>query len=125
MLIWPTGAMARLTANQRGYTWAWHKARDRFLLEHPVCKMCKDVGRVAKATVVDHVIPHNGDKDLFWDDGNWQALCATCHSRHKQRIEKGVVQQVGDDGWPLGNRSPRVRVPRVRRVQYVGRSVCW
>jgi 5-methylcytosine-specific restriction protein A len=73
--------------------------------------MCKDVGRVAKATVVDHVVPHNGDQGLFWDDGNWQALCATCHSMHKRRIETGVQQQVGEDGWPLDN-APRVRVPR-------------
>jgi 5-methylcytosine-specific restriction protein A len=31
--------------------------------------------------VVDHVIPHKGDRALFWDEANnWQALCARCHA---------------------------------------------
>jgi 5-methylcytosine-specific restriction protein A len=25
--------------------------------------------------VVDHIRPHMGDPALFWDEGNWQALC--------------------------------------------------
>jgi len=33
------------------------------------------------ATVVDHVTPHKGDKVLFWDRLNWQALCKRCHDR--------------------------------------------
>ena len=35
----------------------------------------------APATDVDHIIPHRGDKKLFWDSGNWQSLCHECHSR--------------------------------------------
>jgi 5-methylcytosine-specific restriction protein A len=34
---------------------------------------------VVAAVVVDHIIPHKGDKALFWDSGNWQALCKRCH----------------------------------------------
>lgn len=33
------------------------------------------------ASVVDHVIPHRGDKALFWDSDNWQPLCKPCHDR--------------------------------------------
>jgi len=42
----------------------------------------------APATVVDHRIPHRGDKRLFWDRNNWEPLCASCHSGHKQAREK-------------------------------------
>jgi 5-methylcytosine-specific restriction endonuclease McrA len=38
--------------------------------------------------VVDHIQPHRGDQRLFWDRRNWQPLCRTCHSGHKQSIEK-------------------------------------
>jgi 5-methylcytosine-specific restriction protein A len=34
-----------------------------------------------QATVVDHIKPHQGDPELFWDSENLQALCAPCHSR--------------------------------------------
>jgi 5-methylcytosine-specific restriction protein A len=39
------------------------------------------------ATVVDHTTPHRGDMTLFWDERNWQGLCATHHSKDKQREE--------------------------------------
>jgi hypothetical protein len=38
--------------------------------------------------VADHVVPHRGDPDLFWQ-GALQSLCATCHSLRKQSQEKG------------------------------------
>ena len=28
---------------------------------------------------LDHIIPHRGDRRLFWDRNNWQALCKSCH----------------------------------------------
>lgn len=33
----------------------------------------------AAASVVDHIIPHKGNDDLFWDMSNHQALCKKCH----------------------------------------------
>lgn len=44
---------------------------------------CKHSGcpKLKKATVVDHIKPHRGDKILFWDESNWQALCKQCHDR--------------------------------------------
>jgi len=32
-------------------------------------------GIIKPATDVDHVIPHRGNRSLFWDEENWQALC--------------------------------------------------
>lgn len=75
------------TSSQRGYGYKWQKAREQFLREHPLCLMCQAQGRVEAATVVDHITPHRGDQSLFWRRSNWQPLCATHHSRDKQREE--------------------------------------
>lgn len=75
------------TSAQRGYDYKWQKARKRYLQAHPLCVYCERDGMVTAATVVDHKIPHRGDMTLFWDESNWQSLCATHHSRDKQREE--------------------------------------
>lgn len=73
------------TSTQRGYGYKWQKAREGFLRSHPLCVMCEAEGRVAAATVVDHRIPHRGDQALFWDKGNWQALCKPHHDSDAQK----------------------------------------
>jgi len=75
--------MSRLQYNNR----RWIRERKLFLQDHPLCRMCMDHGKVTPATVVDHVIPHRGDDDRFWEKSNWQALCKHCHDSHKQRLE--------------------------------------
>lgn len=75
----------RPTAAQRGYNGEWRKARADYLAKHPTCAMCS-----APATVVDHITPHRGDAALFWAKTNWQALCTSCHNRHKQRQERST-----------------------------------
>ena len=65
----------------RGYDSRWRKARSRFLKIHPLCERCRKQEKLVKATVVDHIMPHHGDKKLFWDESNWQALCESCHDR--------------------------------------------
>ena len=64
------------SAAARGYDRQWRKERAAFLARHPRC-----VGCGGAATVVDHIVPHRGDRQLFYDHGNWQALCASCHGR--------------------------------------------
>lgn len=68
------------SANVRGYGRAWQRARKRYLEAHPLCAECEREGRYTKATVVDHIKPHRGDSRLFWDTGNWQALCEHHHN---------------------------------------------
>lgn len=74
-------------STSRGYGYKWQQARKRHLASHPLCVMCQAAGRVEAATVVDHITPHRGDMTLFWNESNWQSLCATHHSRDKQREE--------------------------------------
>ncbi|MDQ0421107.1 5-methylcytosine-specific restriction endonuclease McrA [Peteryoungia aggregata LMG 23059] len=78
----------RPNAGQRGYNHEWRKARADYLLAHPFCRECAKHQVYTPATVVDHVIPHRGDKRLFWHRANWQPLCAPCHNSVKQRQER-------------------------------------
>lgn len=64
---------------------AWRSASKGFLRKHPLCADCQDLGLVVPATEVDHIIPHRGDRGLFWQRRNWQSLCKPCHSRKTAR----------------------------------------
>ncbi|WP_370001240.1 HNH endonuclease [Paenibacillus sp. RC84] len=70
----------RGTAASRGYGYKWRQSRLQYLQQHPLCVHCREKGKLESATVVDHIVPHKGDMVLFWDQRNWQPLCATCHS---------------------------------------------
>jgi 5-methylcytosine-specific restriction protein A len=74
-------------AHDRGYDHEWRRARKAFLAAHPLCAECEREGKVTAATVVDHVIPHRGDMVLFWQETNWESLCATHHNRKTRRGE--------------------------------------
>ncbi len=67
------------SAYRRGYNRKWQKASKVFLNTYPLCVKCKAEGRLVKATVVDHIKPHKGNQELFWDKSNWQPLCKHCH----------------------------------------------
>lgn len=70
-----------LTTAQRGYGGKWQRYRLKFLERNALCVACQAQGKVTEATVVDHIVDHRGDQTLFWDsEGNWQPLCAPCHS---------------------------------------------
>lgn len=98
----------RESASARGYNRRWQKARATYLARNPFCMHClcnagieatdlegvieacltKGV-TIPKASEVDHIIPHKGDQDLFWDSDNWQGLCKPCHSRKTAREDGG------------------------------------
>jgi 5-methylcytosine-specific restriction protein A len=70
----------RSNSAERGYGHRWRVTRKGYLQKHPLCVACEKKGRVEPATDLDHIIPHRGDMELFWDRSNWQGLCETCHS---------------------------------------------
>lgn len=76
----------RGNANERGYTYRWQQYRKRFLEQFPYCEA---IGCRELATVVDHIVPHKGDMDLFWEEGNHQPLCNNCHNRKSAREDGG------------------------------------
>lgn len=70
-----------LAPNNRRFQWM----RAAFLQRHPMCNLC----HTAAASVLDHITPHRGIARLFWDQSNWQSLCATCHGRKTARESWG------------------------------------
>jgi len=77
---WSRFRQERPSSAKRGYGRTWQKERRGFLLTHPRCAGCG-----AKATLVDHIVPHRGNPALFWDRTNWQPLCFDCHARKSAR----------------------------------------
>lgn len=81
------GERWRGTAAERGYDSHWQRTSAGFRRKHPLCVCCEANGRVTATALVDHIIPHKGDKQLFWDRANWQALCWPCHRTIKALLE--------------------------------------
>jgi len=84
----------RESSSKRGYDSKWSKARQGYINNHPFCVSCSSKGLVVKANVVDHVIPHKGDKGLFWDRDNWQSLCYSCHNRKTATEDGGFGHKI-------------------------------
>ena len=104
----------RPTAQDRGYTYRWSRLSKAYLQRYPLCGMrpeeayegwrgeCYEQGRVTPATCTDHIVPHKGDKRLFWDGANWQAICAHCHDSIKAQLERsGTMKGCDAQGVPL------------------------
>ena len=105
----------RPSARQRGYDTAWQKESRAFLGRNPTCKMC-----CAPSVVVDHIKPHRGNRTLFWDRSNWQALCRRCHSSAKQRMEakgRGDRKFADDEAGPVrgGSRGRDLKSAKIFR----------
>lgn len=79
----------RGSSYERGYNSEWRAYRVWYLQEHPICVECKRAGILEASTVVDHIIPHKGDQELFWRPSNHQALCTSCHSRKTAKEDGG------------------------------------
>lgn len=62
------------------HTPEWRRARDAYLRANYACVAC---GKAANT--VDHIKPHRGDPELFWDARNWQPMCFLCHQAKRGR----------------------------------------
>lgn len=86
----------------RLYNHKWRAARRVFLSMHPLCVMCEEEGRTTPATELDHIVKHDGDPVKFWDESNWQGLCAFHHRSVKAQMERsGKVRGAKRDGTPI------------------------
>ena len=104
---------------------AWRRLREHQLRTEPLCRLDKQLGKLVPATVADHVKPHRGDLELFFDAGNLQSLCKTCHDAHKQAQEHnadGLMRGAGHDGRPLDLAHPWHRPAGGRGVSIPGKA---
>src|SRR5262245_11461646 len=84
----------------------WKRLRLYQLRREPLCRYCAARGDVTEATVVDHVVPHRWDKELFWRC-ELQSLCAAHHSGSKQSEEfLGYSKEIGTDGYAIDHNHP-------------------
>lgn len=60
---------------------AWKRLRAAHLQSEPLCRKCRQAGRLTEASIVDHVVPFTSTQDpLALDANNLQSLCTSCHS---------------------------------------------
>jgi 5-methylcytosine-specific restriction endonuclease McrA len=80
---------------------AWRRRSSLTLASQPLCIECLRKGIVEPAVVCDHIEPHHGDANKFWNSKT-QGLCRACHAI-KTNKEQGYKSKVtiGLDGWPI------------------------
>lgn len=61
----------------------WKTYRFRYLHHNPTCYTCG-----APSKVLEHVIPHKGNTDLFWNITNIIPLCTKCHNYVTAKFDK-------------------------------------
>ena len=86
----------------------WREQSAAFLQQYPFCVWCLFSGKINEGVslhalagqrnlIVDHIRPHRGNDQLFWDPDNWQTLCKRpCHDQVKQNSERQ-----GANWWEL------------------------
>jgi 5-methylcytosine-specific restriction enzyme A len=97
-------------ARQKMYTeTSWKTYRRRFLWHNDKCYACG-----VKATVIDHIVPHKGDRKLFEDTRNHMPLCSRCHN---------TVTTLYDRDYKIGETiGPKAQWLQKRRVSFNNES---
>lgn len=87
-------------------TTLWRESiRPAQLAREPLCRLCKERGRIVAATEVDHIVPiSQGGSEIHQD--NLQSLCTDCHSR-KTAADQGKSPKLGCDvnGVPVARKT--------------------
>jgi 5-methylcytosine-specific restriction endonuclease McrA len=100
------GSDQRSAEAQRYRAWykteAWQRIRlAAFVRDHGICHLCHNliIGRYDG----DHVIPHKGDRSLFFNLDNVKPAHPVCHASVKQSEERTgkAKPAIGVDGWPV------------------------
>ena len=84
----------------RAYDHTWRKFATQFARAYPLCVLCICRGRLGddartqgsrRNVVGDHIEPFStaiDPREAMYHPDNLQSLCARCHDRDKQRIER-------------------------------------
>lgn len=78
----------------------WKALRWQVLTESLfTCAMCGKLIDDPSQLVGDHIQPHHGNADLFWDRANVQCVCAPCHNSRKQAMERADKKAAAHPSW--------------------------
>ena len=72
----------------------YRESRLKFLFDNPFCSECEKAGKFTPSLILDHIIPHKGDYNLFWNPNNWGALCKICHDRKTCLFDGGFSNRI-------------------------------
>jgi 5-methylcytosine-specific restriction enzyme A len=82
---------------------------------NPLCVCCLANGIVEPASMVDHVVPHKGNMNVFWNSIDWQSLCDWCHKAIKASVEYSWINgKAGQASLRLNRKHPDWRAPSER-----------
>ncbi len=73
---------------------AWRRLSKSWLAENPLCVMCLANDKIVPAVVTDHIKPHKDNKDLFWDQSNFQSLCKHHHDQKTATRDGGFGRKI-------------------------------
>lgn len=74
----------------------WYQLRWAVLVRDQfTCQICGTIEGDTSKLVGDHIIPHEGDRALFFSERNVRCLCKTCHDTVKQREDKARSRSYG------------------------------
>lgn len=65
----------------------WKDLRNLYLLEHPLCEKCLELGKVSATEEIHHIRKISTGrneaemKEIAYDYGNLMALCKECHHK--------------------------------------------
>ena len=93
---------------------AWKRLRTYQLHSEPFCAVCSSPGNT-----IDHIIPHRGDANLFFDSSNLQTLCKRCHDS-ETALEMNL-RRCGKSDRQIGNIKRKMR--RTNLKAEVGNAV--
>jgi 5-methylcytosine-specific restriction endonuclease McrA len=96
----PNDEKARLRERDQNVAWRdwygtarWKKLRKAvWVRDLFVCQktgvICTGTYPAANSPTADHIVPHRGDPELFWDMNNLQTVSKGYHDSEKQRQER-------------------------------------
>lgn len=108
-----------MPSNEPNRPWrSWYSSKEWFRLRHKAMQRdadkatgvprCQKTGvlltgprHAPNSPVVDHIKPHRGDPRLFFNLDNLMTVSKLWHDQTKQRIDKGRLTQIGEDGFPI------------------------
>lgn len=87
----------------------WRSQSATYRQQHPLCECELHRGREGSppSTMVDHVIPHGGDRALFWAKTNWRALAKPCHQSKTARLDRDDSNRYNDGNFTETRSGPR------------------
>jgi 5-methylcytosine-specific restriction enzyme A len=84
----------------------WRTRAKHQLQIEPLCRLCKEQGRITPATIADHNPPHAGVYNDFLR-GPLRSLCKKCHDGLQPAFKhKGYSSEIGLDGFPIDPAHP-------------------